>query len=64
MQAVALYERGYARNLVFSSGFIFSLREAEAATVIAHQEMIFAEALIPPSDSRDQPFLLEVTPRQ
>lgn len=45
-QAVALYREGYAPRLVFSSGFVFTLREAEVMKAVAVAQGVPADAIL------------------
>lgn len=46
MQAVALYRAGYAPKLIFSSGYVFTLREAEVMKAVAVDNGIPADAIL------------------
>jgi len=45
-QAVALYRAGYATRLVFSSGYVFTLREAEVMKAVAVDNGVPASAIV------------------
>jgi uncharacterized SAM-binding protein YcdF (DUF218 family) len=45
-QAVNLYRAGYAPTLIFSSGYVFTLREAEVMKAIAVSNGVPAEAIL------------------
>ncbi len=45
-QAVDLYDAGYARHVVFSSGFVYSFREAEVMRAIAVDRGVPASAIL------------------
>jgi uncharacterized SAM-binding protein YcdF (DUF218 family)/glycosyltransferase involved in cell wall biosynthesis len=45
-RAVDLYRGGYAPTIVFSSGYVFTLREAEVMKAIAVSEGVPAEAIV------------------
>ncbi len=45
-QAVALYKGGHAPRVIFSSGFVFTLREAEVMKAVAVDNGIPAEAIL------------------
>lgn len=44
-QAVDLYEAGYARELIFSSGYVFAFREAEVMQALAVSRGVAATAI-------------------
>jgi uncharacterized SAM-binding protein YcdF (DUF218 family)/glycosyltransferase involved in cell wall biosynthesis len=45
-QAVTLYEAGYARRMIFSSGFVWAFREAEVMRTLALANGVPAEAIL------------------
>ena len=45
-QAVALYRDGYAPKLIFSSGYVFTLREAEVMKAVAIDNGVPADAIL------------------
>ena len=45
-QAVALYRAGYAPKLIFSSGYVFTLREAEVMKAVAIDNGVPADAIL------------------
>ncbi|MGE0865899.1 MAG: ElyC/SanA/YdcF family protein, partial [Vicinamibacterales bacterium] len=45
-QAVKLYQAGYAPRLIFSSGYVFTLREAEVMKAVAVDSGVPAEAIL------------------
>jgi len=45
-QAVDLYRAGYAPKLIFSSGYVFTLREAEVMKAVAIDNGVPAEAIL------------------
>lgn len=45
-QAVTLYRAGYASHVVFSSGFVFTMREAEVMKAVAVSAGVPAEAIV------------------
>lgn len=45
-QAVDLYKAGYAPKLIFSSGYVFTLREAEVMKAVAIDNGVPAEAIL------------------
>jgi uncharacterized SAM-binding protein YcdF (DUF218 family)/glycosyltransferase involved in cell wall biosynthesis len=45
-QAIDLYRGGYARRLVFSSGYVFTLREAELMKTVAVDNGVPADAIL------------------
>ncbi len=45
-QAVELYRAGYAPRLIFSSGYVFTLREAEVMKAVAVDNGVPAEAIL------------------
>ncbi|MEO8681193.1 MAG: YdcF family protein, partial [Vicinamibacterales bacterium] len=45
-QAVALYKGGYAAHIIFSSGYVFTLREAEVMKAVAVDNGVPAGAIL------------------
>ena len=45
-QAVDLYRAGYAKTLIFSSGYVFTLREAEVMKAVAVDNGVPADAIL------------------
>jgi uncharacterized SAM-binding protein YcdF (DUF218 family)/glycosyltransferase involved in cell wall biosynthesis len=50
-QAVALYKAGHAPRVIFSSGFVFTLREAEVMKAVAVDNGIPADAILLEEDA-------------
>jgi uncharacterized SAM-binding protein YcdF (DUF218 family) len=62
-QAVALYKAGYASHLVFSSGYVFTLREAEVMKAVAVDNGVPAEAIVLEEQARNTFENVEYTKR-
>ncbi len=62
-QAVTLYRAGYAPRLIFSSGYVFTLREAEVMKAVAVDNGVPADAIVLEEQAKNTHENVELTKR-